>query len=135
MIGMWNFKEYDTKNTLPFSETFFQCFRKECDEEKELKNIQLVGVQNMINKEFLDVMLEIYDKSVPPLPKLPNKYAKWTYEENQDDFLAYLGTPKLAFLLKMLRDHPVRLGKRFPVALYTNYRLRSVYIIIDKYEG
>lgn len=77
----------------------------------------------------------IYDKSVPPLPKLHDKYAKWTYEENQDDFFAFLGTPTLAFLLKMLRDHPVRLGKRFPVALCTNYRLRSVYIIIDKYEG
>lgn len=29
-----------------------------------------------------------------------NKWIKWTYDENQDDFLAFLGTPKVGFILK-----------------------------------
>ncbi|KAL8787433.1 MAG: hypothetical protein Q9213_002210 [Squamulea squamosa] len=133
MIGMWNFKEYDTKNTMPFSEAFFQCFRKECDEAEELKKLQFLGVQNVINEVYLQVVLDIYREN--KVKTLYSEYKKWTYEDNQDEFLGLLGTPKLGFLLKMLRDHPVRIGKKIPVEIYTNHRLRSLYILIKEYEG
>ncbi|KAL8852116.1 MAG: hypothetical protein Q9221_003046 [Calogaya cf. arnoldii] len=135
MVSMWNYKENDTKNTLRLSEALFQGYLEECDEEKELKNFQFLGVQNIINTVYLDVALEIFAMQTPSIPKLPDKYERWTYKDNQDDFLAFLGTPKLAFLLRMLKDHTVRFDKRIPVAIYTNYRRRSVFIIIEKYEG
>ncbi|KAL8767659.1 MAG: hypothetical protein Q9209_005918 [Squamulea sp. 1 TL-2023] len=133
MVGMWNYKEYDTKNTLTFSEAFFQCFRAECDEVEELKKLQFLGVQNVRNPAYLQTILEIYIEN--EINELPSVYKKWTYKDNQDEFLGLLGTPKLAFILRMLGDHPVRIGKKIPVAVYTDYRIRSLYILFEEYEG
>ncbi|KAI4160166.1 MAG: hypothetical protein LQ342_005955 [Letrouitia transgressa] len=133
MVGIWNYKKDDTKATMPFSEVIFQCFKKECDDEKDLKKFKIAGVQNVANDEFLTVIKDIYEKR--GLPKLPNKWNKFTYEDNKDDFLAFLGTPKLNFVLKMLTDHSVAFGKRVPKEVYTNYRTRGVYVTIEEFKN
>ncbi|KAL9609060.1 MAG: hypothetical protein Q9167_006139 [Letrouitia subvulpina] len=108
------------------------CFKKECDNQKDLKKFQFAGVQNVANEEFLTVTKDIYEKR--GLQKLPNKWNKFTYEDNKDDFLAFLGTPKLNFVLKMLTDHSVAFGNRIPKEVYTNYRIRGVYVTIDEFK-
>ncbi|KAI4148512.1 MAG: hypothetical protein L6R39_002776 [Caloplaca ligustica] len=133
MIGMWNYKEHDTKQTMPFSEVVYQCYRKECDNEKELKKFQFAGVMNVANPEFTSVQDDLYSKN--NRRKLFNKFEKWTYEDNKDAFLALLGTPKLSFVLRMLTDHSVKFGKRVPTEVWTNIRTRAVYVKIDEYKG
>ncbi|KAL8921757.1 MAG: hypothetical protein Q9172_003840 [Xanthocarpia lactea] len=133
MLGIWNYKEFDTKNTMPFSEVVYQCYRKECDDEKELEKFQFVGVHNIINNAYLELVNDIYKKH--KLSKIEDKFRKWTYKDNEDAFLAFLGSSKLIFVLRMLADHSVKFGKRVPTEVWINIRKRGVYVKIEKFKG
>lgn len=136
IINMWNFKEHDTMKTMPFSEVVLQCYKKECDEEDELKKFQFAGVANVINQDYLKVVDAVYNKPENSRrEKVHNKFEKWTYEDNQDDFLTLLGTPKLGYVLRMLTDHSVAFDKRIPTELWINKRRREAYVIIDKFKN
>lgn len=133
MISPWNYKNYDTKRPVPFSEVIFQCFKNECDEKEELKKFQLAAIENIGNTQYLKVIEEIY--KLRGKNRIKERWEKWTYEDNQDDFITFLGTPKLSFLLRMLADHTVAFGKRIPIEFWENYRLRHAYVVIGEYEG
>ncbi|KAL8760743.1 MAG: hypothetical protein Q9184_003088 [Pyrenodesmia sp. 2 TL-2023] len=133
MVSPWNFKRYDTKRPVPFAEVIFQCFKNECDEKEELKLFQLAAIENVVNEQYLKVIKEIYE--LRGKNKMAERWEKWTYENNQDDFITLLGTPKLSFLLRMLADHSVAFGKRIPIEFWENYRLRHAYVVVGKYEG
>ncbi|KAL8946005.1 MAG: hypothetical protein Q9222_007540 [Ikaeria aurantiellina] len=133
MVGVWNFKQYDTKNIMPFSEVIFQCYKKECDEQKELKSFQFAGVQNAANTEYLTVVDDLYTKR--KLKKIADEFNKWTFEEQKDGFLALLATQKVSFVLRMLTDHSEAFGKRVPTEVWTNKLRRAVYVRIDEFKG
>ncbi|KAL8895895.1 MAG: hypothetical protein Q9192_003383, partial [Flavoplaca navasiana] len=88
MVSPWNFKKFDKTLSVLFSEMLFQCYKAECDEEKELKSFQFAGINTMIEDTY-------------------ERWEKWTFADNENDFLALIGTPKLACFLRMLNDHSV----------------------------
>ncbi|KAL8901264.1 MAG: hypothetical protein Q9207_005283 [Kuettlingeria erythrocarpa] len=105
----------------------------ECDEEEELKLFQIAAIDNIGNKQYLKVIKEIYE--LRGKNKISELWEKWTYEDNQDDFITLLGTPKLSFLLRMLADHSVALRNRLPIGVWQNDRLRNAYVVIGEYKG
>ncbi|KAL8922105.1 MAG: hypothetical protein Q9172_003710 [Xanthocarpia lactea] len=134
MLGQWNYyNDHDLDKTMPFSEVIYQCYRKECDEEEELQKFQFAGVMNVAEPAFSKIQDELYKRN--GRRTLFNQWEEWTYDANQEAFLAYLGTPKLGFILRMLTDHAAKFGKRYPTGVYTNIRTRAVYVTIDKYEA
>ncbi|KAL8737196.1 MAG: hypothetical protein Q9181_001922 [Wetmoreana brouardii] len=133
MVGVYNYKEYDLKGTMPFSEVMFQCFKKECDEEEELKKFQLAAVSNVVNDAYKKAIKAIYESH--GWSKIRDTWRKFTFADNKDDYLTLLGTPKLGFIPRMLADHSVAFGKRVPTDLYTHYIKRSVYVQIDEFQG
>ncbi|KAL8657982.1 MAG: hypothetical protein Q9226_001392 [Calogaya cf. arnoldii] len=132
MISPYNFKNHDKKQTVPLSEVIFQCYKKETDEVEELKLFQFAGVNTMIEPTYEKVIWDIYKKRGRPL--LHQKWEKWTFEENEEDFLAFLGTPKLSYVLRMLTAHSVAFGKRIPTEVWTNRRGLNAYVVIGKYK-
>lgn len=120
MVIPWNFKKFDKTSSVPFSEMLFQCYKAECDEEKELKSYQFAGINTIVEETYEKVSLEVYKRAGrgTPMPK----WEKWTSADNENDFLALIGTPKLACFLRMLNDHSVAFGKRLPTELWTNRR-------------
>ncbi|KAL8836188.1 MAG: hypothetical protein Q9176_006449 [Flavoplaca citrina] len=133
MVSPWNFKEYDKTSSVPFSEMLFQCYKAECDEEKELKSFQFAGINTIVEETYETVSLEVYRRS-GRRTLMPN-WEKWTFADNENDFLALIGTPKLACFLRMLNDHSVAFGKRLPTELWTNRRARSAYLVVDEFKG
>ncbi|KAL8902496.1 MAG: hypothetical protein Q9207_004653 [Kuettlingeria erythrocarpa] len=112
-----------------------QCYKKECDEIQELKNFQFAGVTNIANQEHLGVIEDLYKRNNLPLygPRT-DKWIQWTYEEKRDDFLAFLGTPKISYILRMLADHSNAFDKRIPTEVRTNKWRNTIYVIIDEYK-
>lgn len=135
LVNEYNYKKLDGKKSMPFSEVVFQCYKKECDEIQELKNFQFAGVTNVANPEYLDVISDIYKKNKLPLyGPSADAWIQWTYEEKKDDFLAFLGTPKISYILRMLADHSNAFGKRIPTEVRTNKWRNTIYVIIDEYK-
>ncbi|KAL8854119.1 MAG: hypothetical protein Q9221_001041 [Calogaya cf. arnoldii] len=106
------------------------------NDKRELELFQFFGVSNIGNPEYENMIDDIYKrKGEPRFGEIANKWTKWTYEENKDDFLAFLGTPKLGLVLRMLTDHSNAFDKRIPTHVYTNKWKNCAYILIDKYRG
>ncbi|KAL8652050.1 MAG: hypothetical protein Q9226_004429 [Calogaya cf. arnoldii] len=136
LVNVYNFKERDSKQTLPFSEVVFQCYKNECDEIEELKKFKFAGVANIANTEYVKLIDEIHDGlGFPKTGPKAGVWRHWTYEKNQKEFLAFLGTPKLGYILRMLADHSVAFDKRIPTDLWTNKLSNVAYVVIDKYRG
>ncbi|KAL8689833.1 MAG: hypothetical protein Q9218_004578 [Villophora microphyllina] len=133
LIGYWNYKEYDTKKTMPFSEVIFQCYKKECDEESELKKFQFAGIYNVANNKFGELQEDLYNSN--NVQKITNRFVKWTFDANKDAFLALLGTPLLNFVLRMLTDHSVAFGRIIPTEVWTNIRTKTVYVKVGEFKG
>ncbi|KAL9037209.1 MAG: hypothetical protein Q9180_003849 [Flavoplaca navasiana] len=126
-------QEYDKTSSVPFSEMLFQFYKAECDEEKELKSLLFAGVNTMVEKTYETVSWDVYKRA--GRGTLMPKWEKWTFADNENDFLDLLGTPKLACFLRILNDHSVAFGKRLPTELWTNRRARSAYLVIDEFKG
>ncbi|KAL8996285.1 MAG: hypothetical protein Q9169_004171 [Polycauliona sp. 2 TL-2023] len=138
MISAYNYKDSEYDKTpddkkVPVSEIIFQCYSKECDDIKELKKFKFGGVYNIINKVFLRVIDEIYD-ATGRNKGIKSTWEKFTFEENKDEFLALLGTPSIGRFARMLTDHSVAFDNRLPTEIWTNYRPKDVYVVIDKYK-
>ncbi|KAI4256049.1 MAG: hypothetical protein L6R42_006429 [Xanthoria sp. 1 TBL-2021] len=113
VVGVFNDKRVDDKQSMPFSEVVFQSYKAECDEIEELKKFQFFGVSNIGNTEYGIMIDDIYKRrGEKRFGEAANKWIKWTYDENQDDFLAFLGTPEVGFILRMLTDHSKAFGKK-----------------------
>lgn len=135
LVDVYNYKDQDPKQSMPFSEIIFQCYKKECDEIEELKKFQFAGVCNVGNTEWMDLMDAIFKAHDWSLNhKDAQEWKHWTYKDNRDDFLAFLGTPKIGYILRMLADHSKAFGKRIPTDVYTHKRLSAVYVLIDEYK-
>ena len=135
LVDVWNYKDQDTIQSVPFSEVIFQCYKDECDEIEELKKFQFAGVCNVGNPEWLKLELEIFEaQGWSPYFKHGQEWKHWTYKDNRNEFLAFLGTPKIGYILRMLADHSKAFGKRIPTDVYTHKKLSAVYVLIDKYK-
>ncbi|KAL8754760.1 MAG: hypothetical protein Q9184_005012 [Pyrenodesmia sp. 2 TL-2023] len=136
LVNEYNDKSREDKKLMPFSEVVFQCYKKECDEIQELKKFQFAAVANVANQEYLAVIDDIYDRNqLNKYGPRADEWIKWTYEGNRDDFLAFLGTPKIGYILRMLKDHSNAFGKRIPTEVHTNKWRNALYVIIDEYKA
>ncbi|KAL9032372.1 MAG: hypothetical protein Q9180_006538 [Flavoplaca navasiana] len=136
LVDVYNYKDQDPTQSVPFSEIVFQCYKDECDDLKELKKFQFAGVCNVGNTEYLELENAIFKKHDWQLNhKDADEWKHWTYKDNRDDFLAFLGTPKIGYILRMLADHSKAFGKRIPTDVYTRKRISAVYVLIDEYKG
>ncbi|KAL8780314.1 MAG: hypothetical protein Q9213_006538, partial [Squamulea squamosa] len=129
LIAMYNFREVDSANVLPWSEIIYQAWQQSKSEDEKqgrvsgsLSTLKYSIQKTVVNQQTTRVLELAYENmGYPQTARGDTTWRRWTEQDTPNWFYALLGTDNCKGTLFLLTQHAVEAGKKEITEIWTRW--------------